>query len=340
MDFYRGPSIGPRLGFILAAGFYGGWAVALFEPYAAQLSSSFKLLYAINPAVGAMGVFLLSRRWLAGWLPGALAGLLYGFGPFGLSFLGFHPITGITFAAVPWLLLPATYWQRGRPPTTYRFAVRAVLSALPFAFIIAFFWTFSQHWVGPIFLLPKQTMLSGADLFGLVLPLSKATRPVVLGLYHAGLLTALMGLFVYLTVQRIMVLIPPLAGLLLAFLDPVLRVSPVVWASLPMVFLAILAGLGIQALILAGKSDSKWVLLCVLAGIAAGGVSWVLNLSDRPEGYINPALIYPATAGVLGVIFVLSRAGVRGLPVRWILLAGIIGVDCFWGASQLLGWLF
>lgn len=296
MGSYRGVLLGTRWGFVPAAGLYGLWAFLLFSPHADSLSSSFRLLYAFNPAVGAMGVFLLSRRWLAGWLPGALAGLLYGFGPFGLSFLGFHPLTGLTFAGVPWLLLPAVYWQRGKTPTLYRFAVRAALCMLPFAFIIVFFWVFSQHWIGPIFLLPKQTMLSVYDFTGLALPLSMTGRPVVLGLYHAGILAALMGLFVYVSVQRVTVLIPAVAGLILAFLDPVFRVSPIIWAALPMVFLVMLAGLGIQTMLWAGKADSKWILFCSLAGLAAGGVCLALYLPDRPDVYDNPAVFYPAAA--------------------------------------------
>lgn len=336
MGSHRGVTIGPRAGFLLAAGVYGACAFFLFSPHAGSLSSSFKLLYALNPAVGAFGLFLLSRRWLAGWTPAVLAGMLYGFGPFGLSFLGFHPLTGMTFAATPWLLLPAVYWQRGCPPTLFRFAVRAGLCGLPFAFIIVFFWTFSQHWFGPLFLLPKNIVLSGYDFLGLLLPLSMTGRPVVLGLYHTGFLAAIMGLFVYLSAQRVTVLIPPVIGLILAFLDPVLRVSPAIWAALPMVFLSILAGLGLQTLLWAGKSDGMWVLACAMVGLAMGGLCLILYLPDRPGVYANPSLFYLASAGVWGIIFLLSRLGRRWFAMRWLLVAGVVGADCIVGARWLV----
>ncbi len=336
MSSNRGLSIGPRLGLILAAGMYGLCAFFLFGPYASTLSSSFRLLYATNPAIGAFGLYLLSRRWVAGWMPGVLAGLLYGFGPFGLSFMGFHPLTGITFAAVPWLLLPAVYWQRGQQPTVFRFMVRAALCALPFAFIIVFFWTFSQHWIGPLFLLPHNTMLSGYDFAGLLLPLSMTARPVVIGLYHMGLPAALMGLFVYLSVQRITVLIPPVIGLVLGFLEPVFHVSPVIWSALPMVFLSILAGLGLQAFLWSGKTDNKWILICILAGLAAGGISLSLYLPDKPDVYENPMLFYLASTVGLSVIWVLNHLGYRWLPLKWLLIAGIVGSDCFYGARFII----
>jgi hypothetical protein len=319
----------------MAAGLYLLWAVLLFSPQNRDLSS-FKFLYVANPVVAALGLFLLSRRWLAGWTPSALAGLLYGFGPFALSFLGFHPVAGLTFAATPCLLLPAVYWGRGQQPTLFRFALRAALCVLPFAFIIGFFWMFSRHWAGPIFLLPGKTLLTGYDFLGLALPLSMTGRPVVISLYHIGILAALMGAFVYLTAQRVTVLIPPVIGLVLAFLDPVCRVSPVIWAALPMVFLAILAGLGFQTLLWAGKSDAKWVLACSLAGLALAGVSLALYLSHKTSVYQYPSLFYTAAAAGLGIIFLLLHIGWRWLPLRWLILVSIVAADSFFTARWLI----
>ena len=335
LDSRRGLTLDPRLGMVLAGGLYLLWAYFLFAPHAHELSH-FKFLYAVNSAIAAFGTFLLSRRWLAGWTPAVLSGLFYGFGPFGLSFLGFHPVAGLTFAAVPWLLLPAVYWQHGRQPTLFRFGIRAILCALPFVFIVGFFWVFSQHWVGPLFLLPSKTALTVYDFKGLLLPLSMTGRPVVLGLYHVGLLAALMGLFVYLTSQRIVVLIPPVAGLVLAFLDPLFLVSPVIWAALPMVFLAILAGLGVQALLWAGKTDAKWVLACLLVGLLLGGACLALYLLQNASVYKNPALFYLAASACIGVLFLLIRQGYRWLPLRGALLVTLAATDCFLSARWLI----
>ena len=329
MGSRQGWTARPVAGAVCAAVFYSLWAVLLFLPHAKSLSSSFRLLYAVNPAVAAAGVFFLSRRWVAGWMPAATAGWVYGFGPFGLSFIGFHPLTGFTFAAVPWLLLPAVYWHRRYRPTPMRFLVRAVFCLLPFAFIIVFFWTFSQHWAGRLFLLPQKTMLSGYDFLGLFFPLSMTGRPVVLSVTHFGLPALLMGVFVYVSAQRVAVLILPAVGLVLAFLNPVFGVSPVIWAALPMVFLAVLSGVGIQSLMWAGKNDSKWVLCCVLTAGVTGGISWLLSMSNQSMVYYNSALLYLISTLVFGVVFLLSRASLRWPTVRWLLLAGAALTDCY-----------
>jgi hypothetical protein len=332
LDSRRGLILDPRLGMVFAGGLYLLWAWFLFAPHYHKLSG-FKFLYLVNSIAAAFGTFLLSRRWLADWTPSALSGLFYGFGPFGLSFTGFHPIAGLTFAAVPWLLLPAVYWHRGKQPTLLRFGIRALLCVLPFAFIAGFFWVLSRHWVGPLFLMPSKITLTAYDLKGLLLPLSMAGRPVVLGLYHVGLLGALMGLFVYLSAQRIVLLVPPIVGLVLAFLDPILFVSPVLWAALPMVFLAILGGLGVQAFLWAGKPDAKWVLACTFVGLLLGGVSLVLYLPQKNTVYLNPTLFYLAASACIGVLFLLIRQGFRWLFWRWVILVTLAATDCFLSAQ-------
>ena len=319
-----------------AAGLYALMAVVLFSPHARTLSSSFRLLYAVNPPTAALGVFLLSRRWVSGWMPSAAAGLLYGFGPFAMSFIGFHPLAGFTFAAVGWLLLPAVYWQRGCRPTPTRFVVRAVLCVLPFLFIVAFFWTFSQHWAGRLFLLPRNVVLSVHDFAGFFLPLSMTRQPIVIGLYHSGLIALLMGVFVYALAQRVAVIIPAAVGLVLAFMNPVLGVGSVVWAAFPMLFVAVLAGIGLQSMLWAGKSDSKYLLFCALAALGIGAVSAALYLPNTHLAYRNPALFYLASSAVLGVFFLLSRSGLRWLGLRWCLIAGLILADCYLSARWMV----
>lgn len=340
MGSRQGLTTGPLAGAVMAAGFYGLWAFLLFSPYAQQLSSSYRLLYAINPALGALGVFILSRRWVSGLLPSALAGLVYGFGPFGLSFIGFHPLTGLTFAAVPWLMLPSVYWHQGRKPTAERFLIRSAFSGLPFLFIIAFFWAISQHWLVRLSLLPRHIVLTEYDFLGLLVPLSMTEQSVVMGLYHFGLAALLMGLFVYVCAQRVAVLITPAIGLVLAFLSPVFGVSPIIWAAFPMVFLAVLAGVGVQSLLWAGKNDAKWVILCMLAALGLGLVTAGLYLSKKDAAFQYPALFYLASTVALGILLLLSRSGLRWLSVRWMLIASVGLADCYLSGRWLIERLF
>jgi hypothetical protein len=327
-DSRQGLTVNPRVGVLLAGCLYLLWGYFLFSPHLQKLSN-YRLLYLFNNGAAALGTFLLSRRWLAGWTPSVMAGLFYGFSPFALSFLGFHPIAGLTFAAVPWLLLPAVYWKQGQQPNLFRFFGRAVLSVLPFAFIIGFFWVFSQHWAGPLFLLPSKTALTVQDFKGLVLPLSMTGRPIILGVYHAGLLTAVMGLFVFLSAQRVSALIPPIVGLVLAFVEPVCLVSQVIWVSLPMIFLAILTGLGIQAMLLSGKADAKWILICSIVGLLLGGVCFAASTIPMAGAFRTPALFYLASAACFGMLFAVVRKGQRWLFLRWLILTTLLLSDCF-----------
>jgi len=124
-------------------------------------------------------------------------------------------------------------------------------------------------------MMPQKLSLIPQDFLNLILPLHTSGGVVVFGLYHGSIVFALMGLFVYLKLQRIALLIPIAAGLVLAFCEPILQVSPIVWSAFPILFLAVLCGLGFQAFLWAGKADMKWILTCaltatVLAAFCAG----------------------------------------------------------------------
>ncbi len=311
-----------------AAACYTLWSIFLLDVHRSPLTTA-KILFSAAPVLAGLGVFLLSRRWLSGWGCSLLSGLIYGFGPFGISFLGFHPVTGFTFAAIPWLLLPSIYWRQGHAPTAGRLVVRAGLCLLPFGFIIGFFWVFSQHWIGPVFLLPGKMAMSFYDFAGLILPLSSSASHVIFSIYHAPLLAATMGVLVYLSAQRVLLLAVPAAGLVMAFLEPICGVSPVIWAALPMVFLSILAGLGVQSLLFAGKSDAKWVLFCGVLGLGLTILCAALYLPYRAQVYAAPLLMYATATAGTGLILMMAHKAVRLLPIRWLILAGVIALDCW-----------
>jgi len=139
-----------------------------------------------NAMAAAWGAYFLSRRWVNNWTPSLLTGAAYGFGPFALSFGVFHPLAGLSFAMVPWLLLPAVYWHKGKTPDLYRFSVRALLALLPFAGIILWFWLLAQPWAGPNFLMPKNMALTIKD-FTTHRPADSHRRRVSAGFLGAGL---------------------------------------------------------------------------------------------------------------------------------------------------------
>ena len=298
-------------------------------------------LFSINTIFSATGVYLLSRRWINDWTPSLFAGAVYGFGPFALSFEMFHPLAGFSFAMVPWLLLPAVYWHKGKTPDTLRFSVRAALSLLPFVAIILLFWLTAQQWMGPVFLMPKELCLTPKDFVDLIFPLHRSGGIVPFGLYHGSLIFALMGVFIYVKLQRIGLLIPIAAGLVLAFWEPLFQVTPIVWAVFPILFLSLLCGLGFQALLSAGKSDSKWIVICaaaasVLAAFSAG----IMVTPFAGRVFQLTAMLYGLAAAALWILLALVRLNLRWHWLKWAILTAAMTIDLLFSARYLLDKLF
>lgn len=322
--------------------FYSMLSIYLFYPYTDRFRAV-HFLYMFNPIAAALGVSLLSQRWLYRRTSSLTAGAVYGFGPFGLGFTGFHPLAGLSWMMLPWLLLPAVYWRQGKAPDLLRFGGRAVFSLLPFAWFVLLFWIAAQPWAGPFGLLPLTASLTLGDLRGLIFPLHEAGQHIVFGLYHTSLVMALMGLFIYAKLQRIGPLIPVAVGTVLAFCGPVLQVSPVVWAAFPVLFLSILSGLGFEAMTAAGKADAKWIAACaVLATVLSaffGGLSIRIILAC-PEVFKLTAMLYGLTALALWLLLGLIRLQLHWPLARWLLLTSTAGIDLFFAARYFAAKLF
>ena len=255
--------------------------------------------FAVNATAAAWGAYFVSRRWMHNWTPSLFAGAIYGFGPFAISFELFHPLASLSFTLVPWLLLPSVYWHKGKSPDAVRFCVRAALSLLPFAGIVLLFWVPAQPWAGPAFLMPKELSMTMEDFAELIFPLRQTGGIIEFGLYHCAVVLALMGIFVYYKLKRIALLIPIAAGLILSFCEPVMQVSPIVWAAFPILFLSMLSGLGFQAIVSAGKADSKWVMTCgVFASVLAAffGAMSIRIIDPFREPFKITALMYALAA--------------------------------------------
>ena len=296
-----------------------------------------KFFCGFNTVAAAWGAYLISKRWVNNWTPSFFTGAVYGFGPFALSFEVFHPLAGLSFAMVPWLLLPAVYWHKGKSPDALRFSVRALLTLLPFAGIILLFWLPTQQWAGPFFLMPRDLSLEIKDFVNLILPLGRTGGVAVFGLYHCSLIFALMGVFVYIKLQRIALLIPIAAGLILSFWEPVFQVTPVVWAAFPILFLSILCGLGFQAFLWAGKADTKWILACAAAAsilVAFSGGIAIRNFTGR--AFELTAITYGLAAAALWILLALVRLNLRWSWFKWAILTAAITIDLLFSARYLI----
>jgi hypothetical protein len=325
---------------IAAAVFYFCLAVFLYLPVPGV--DNVKAVCGINIVAAAWGAYFISKRWINNWTPSFFTGAVYGFGPFALSFEMFHPLAGLSVAMVPWLLLPAVYWHKGRTPDAFRFSVRALLTLLPFAGIVLLFWLAAQPWTGPVFLLPKELSLTAKDFVDLIFPLHRSGGIVPFGLYHCSLIFALMGVFVYTKLQRIALLIPFAAGLVLAFWDPVFQVSPIVWAAFPILFLSLLCGLGFQAFLSAGKADTKWILACAAAVsvLAAFFAGLAIRIIVIREVFELTMLMYALTAAALWILLALVRLNLRWPWFKWAILTAAITIDLLFSARYLIEKLF
>ena len=321
---------------------YVALSVYLFWPYFGKISG-YGLLYVINPIVAAWGTYFISRRWVTHWTPSLLAGAIYGFSPFALSFGVFQqPIAGLSYVMVPWLFLPSIYWHKNKPANALRFFIRTVFVLLPFAGICLLFWGTSQKWAGPHFLMPKTLGLTPVHFCDLVFPLYQQGEGLTFGIYHTALVLSIMGIFVLVSIQRITVVFPIAAAIMLCFLNPILQVPPIIWAAIPILFLAVLVGLGFQSILLAGQADSKWVIACaIVASILAtffGGLAYKRLIMG---GLLElTALMYAVVAAALWILFFFAKTGLRWSWIRWMLLTVATVLDVVFCARYLVDKLF
>jgi hypothetical protein len=337
----------PRL--VLAGALYITFAVYLYYPHFGGFSGA-QWVFAMNACAAALGGYLLSRRWVAGFTGSLLAGAIYGFAPFTLGLSRFHPAAGLLAASVPWLFLPAVFLERKRGKW-----IGISLLLVPFVVIVLFsYLSAGANW--RLFAVPRTAEVRPSDLAGFIAPLVLAKRGTALvGLYHVPVATLVLGLVMMWKARRYSIFIMLLIGFLLAFSDslivgangmPWLAVSPVLWLSIPLVWCAVLCGIGLQGLLEAGFADRKWVLaaaviLCTLAIVtlflAAQYFQVLFGLAaDYARLFVETAKMYLLGAVATGILFLMARQKMRVQWLRWAILCTALGVDIILGARYVI----
>jgi hypothetical protein len=306
--------------------------VYFYLPYFKHFRIS-QYIIVLNSIAAASGCFVLSRRWISTHAASFFAGAVYGFCPFSLGFGAYHPLAGFGFAALPWLFCPAAFWSLKHQKTFLTHIVSGILSLLPFAVIVLFFWLLSRSWVGPLFPLPKQLKFSVSNLSGLVLPLAQEPQKLSFSFYHVPVAVGLMGLLMFVAVHRIKPIILVGSGLVLSLLDSFASVSPIVWLSIPALYFSILVGLGIQGLACAGQADSKWLWLCIIVvGIFLITSSLLWFTSNFDVSYGESVKMHLLAIILLGSLFFITRSQSRWHVLRWFFLCTGLGIDILLGA--------
>ena len=324
-----------------AAIIYIVFAIYLYQPYLKNFGPAHcsYVLLIFSAAAGSFGCLLLSRRWVGSLAGSFLAGAIFGFGPFMLGLSRFHPSVSILAAAVPWLLLPASLIQKRK----WRFLLIA-LSLLPFLAIIIFFQLASFYHFYPV---PLQVKLTPADLLGIAWPLAAAEKNLnTIGFYHIAPAAMIIGILLMIQARRGGTFLILAAGVAASFFPPFLNISPIIWFAIPAACLAVLAGVGIEALALAGAADKKWILLIILFFLVLSGLSFLAAQGhiQLPAALlpINIALfnytvrIYLLGAAVSILIFAIVRSRMRFVIIRRIMLFAAIIVDIFFGAQFII----
>jgi hypothetical protein len=335
---------------LTAVALYGVFAGYLYWPHLNRLAG-WQWLLPVSAWGAALGGYVLSRRWVAGLTGSLLAGLIYGFGPFLLGLAKYHPVSSLLAAGVPWLFVPAAVLERKRGKWLGR-----PLWLLPFVVIALFFYLSAGR---RLFAAPLQANVCPRDLAGFLIPLTLVSRSAaVLGVYHVPMAALVLGLAMIWKARRYGILLLAATGLVLAFSRSLLNagslawlgVSPILWLSIPMVWCAVLCGVGLHGLIEAGPADRGWVLavaifLGMLAVIvlllAAGGFRVFPGLAEGDDRLLlQAAEIYLVGTGATGLIFLLARQNLRLHWLRWAVLCAALGLDIFLGATHVADKVF
>jgi hypothetical protein len=331
---------------IAAAVLYVIFAIYLYQPRFAGFSR-WQWLLPVNATVAALGAYVLSGRWVAGFTGGLLAGLVYGFGPFLLGLAKVHPTAGFLAACVPWLFVPAAVLEKRLGK-----GLCLLLLLVPFAAIVLFFHLAAGQ---RLFAAPLYVEVRPTDLVGFIAPLALIKRSTaLLGLYHVPMAALVLGVAMMWKARRYSLFVVLLAGFVLAFsgrfLDARqiawLGVSPILWLSIPMVWCAVLSGIGLHGLIEAGYADRKWILAAVIVLGALAIVALFLAAKcfqiflGLGAGYgrlfVQAATVYLLGAAAIGIIFLITRMKLRVHWLRWAILCTALAIDIFLGARYIV----
>ena len=332
-------AVGRRSG-VAACVIYIAVCLYLYHPYLPGPEPA-RYIIMVNSVVGAVGCFMLSRRWIGAFLGSLFAGVIYGFCPLAFGLASYHPLAGVPLAFLPWLFCPAAFWRKyairhnRRVPTSRLVgtAITATLCLIPFLAVIIYFLLCSNPPIS-VFPVPLEK-LCPANLVGLITPLAMKPHDFVFSVYHVPLLACLMGLCMLVASKRVGIMVIVGCGLVLAFSNPVFQVSPIVWALIPMLVASILVGLGMEGLAWAGAADRQWVLFCAAAiAVVAGGCLY-LTITQGPL-YRSAAVMHTLAVVAACIIYFLERAHLRLHAVRWTLLSVAMGLDILLCSRQIV----
>jgi hypothetical protein len=285
----------PVILFVLAVVIYAAFAAWLFWPHLDKLAGLQRRIFLITPVVSAAGVFILGRRYVNSFIARFFAGVIYGFGPFACAFYNYHLFAFCVYAAVPWTFIPAVFlYKLSKISEKIAGLLSAVLSLLPFVFVIAAYSLAAKYYLFPI---PLHTALSSKSFTALVNPLSFSVDAFSVGFYHAPLGALAVGLILFFRTRRFWVAVLFALAVFLSLHTPLLNVPPVFWFSFVVLICSLIIAEGFEAIVLAGKADANWLLL------SAAALTFQVALNSA--FFRSPDIFVSITLSVVSIIAVL-----------------------------------
>jgi hypothetical protein len=338
---------GPVLYGICAALAYAVLAVVLFGPSLAQ-GGRWRMLWPVSLVAASSGVYVLGRRWIVSFPASLISGALYGFGPLALYMTRFHALAALVVAIIPWLFCPAAFFRawvrtkRRRPEAAIPGQwLQWPLLILPFGAIGLGMGLLSRFHLFPIPLYGEAQGMDG--WIGWIAPGPTAEHGrMPAGLYHvpwAGLAT---GAVMLIKARRWPILGVAGAAAVLAFLPPVLGANPVIWLLVVTAWLAVVAGLGLEGLVLAGWADRVWLWmgLAVLVVLCAATLAWTAYQEpvaawsgDVP--LIHSLTLYAVGGAAMALMLAAAQLKIRISSLRQAALYGAAGLDIILSARLL-----
>jgi hypothetical protein len=324
------------ISFSAAVIIYAVFAVWLFYPYTQKLSTVQLVFFPAGSVIGAAGVFLLSRRWVLSFFASLAGGAIFGFGIFACSFYNYHPAAGLINAFLPWFFMPAVFfyhWAKFKPNVVAIFSGLFLL--LPILFILSAYEVAAGMQFYPV---PLNTSLTIPSLLGITNPTGVKTDIFSPSFYHVSIAGLVMGFILLIRTNRIWTIVLFVAAVFAAFSTPLLNVPPAIWTSVPVLICSLLIAEGLEALVLSGASDSKWLLVSVAVLLLA--ILFNVLLTSKSG-------VFPQSIGLYGVgivtvllIYFIAQSNLAWHSTRMLVLYPAIFIDIMISTRYIVGMIF
>jgi len=325
-------------GIVLAVLLYGCFAGVSFHPYLKHISGM-QHFFIFNCFAAAIGAYILSRRWIFSFVASLIAGAIYGFGPFALGFVCYHPFAGLVYAAIPYSLLPAVYLSKWTNPGLKPLVsslLAGLLSLLPFAMVLLSFKIAAMSY---LYAMPVETTATGGAFFALLFPLFRPLHTLPPSVFHLPLAGGIIGMILLVESKRVWITILLIASLVLSFYEPIGIVPPVIWLSIPVLMISLIVASGLQALIVAGRADSIWLGTAGAVLAAAGLTGFVLSQNTQ-NNFLYSAQLYALATITIFTIFFMARANIAAHKLRALIILLACSADIVITTTLLMQTIF